>query len=74
MGCHAMLYRVRKSCRTLQSKVRIKVFPEQLALFVNMFVVSKNELFNSLLLNRPDYCLEIHARSYFSNKQYRYRP
>ena len=64
-------YRARKSRRTLQNKVRIKVFPEQLALFVNTFVVFKNELFNNLLRNRPDYCSEIHACSYFSIKQYR---
>ena len=31
-------YRARKSCRTLQNKVRLKVLPEQLTLFVNTFV------------------------------------
>ena len=34
-------YRARKSCRTLQNKVRIKVFPEQLTLFINKFVALK---------------------------------
>ena len=33
--------RARKSRRTLQNKVRIKVFPEQLTLFINMFVALK---------------------------------
>ena len=32
------VYRARKSRRTLQNKVRIKVFPEQLTLFINTFV------------------------------------
>ena len=35
------LYRARKSGRTLQNKVRIKVFPEQLNLFINTFDVLK---------------------------------
>ena len=60
--------------RALQNKIRIKVFAEQLTLFVNTFVVFKNELFNSLLLYRPDYCIEIQALSYFSYEQYRYKP
>ena len=34
-------YRARKSRRTLQNKVRIKVFPEQLTLFINTFVALK---------------------------------
>ena len=68
------LNRARKSRRTLQNKVRIKVFPEQFTLFLNTFMVFKNELFNSLLLYRPDYCSEIHVLSYFSNEQYCYKP
>ena len=67
-------YRERKSRRTLQNKVRIKVFPEQLTLFLNTFVVFKNELFKSLLLYCPDYCSVIRVLSYFSNEQYRYKP
>ena len=35
------LYRARKSRRTLQNKVRIKVFPEQLTLFINTCVALK---------------------------------
>ena len=31
-----------KSCRTLQNKVRINVLPEQLTLFVNVFMAFKN--------------------------------
>ena len=65
--------RAHKSRRALQNKVRLKVLPEQLNLFVNTFVVFKNELFNSFLLYRPDYCSDIHALSYFSNEQYRYK-
>ena len=34
-------HRARKSRRTLQNKVRIKVFPEQLTLFINTFVALK---------------------------------
>ena len=67
-------HRARKSRRTLQNKVRIKVFPEQFTLFLNTFMVFKNELFNSPLLYRPDYCSEIRVLSYFSNEQYRYKP
>ena len=74
MGADKTTNRARKSRRALQNKVRIKVFPEQLTLFINTFVVFKNELFNTLLLYRPDYCSEIHALSYFSNEQYRYKP
>ena len=33
--------RARKSRRTLQNKVRIKVFPEQLTLFINTLVALK---------------------------------
>ena len=33
--------RARKSRRTLQNKVRLKVLPEQLTLFVNTFVAFK---------------------------------
>ena len=33
--------RAPKSLRTLQNKVRIKVFPEQLTLFINTFVALK---------------------------------
>ena len=33
--------RARKSRRTLQNKVRLKVLPEQLTLFVNTFVALK---------------------------------
>ena len=37
-----MMYnRARKSCRTLQNKIRINVVPVQLARFVNMFVAFK---------------------------------
>ena len=36
-----MRNRARKYCRALQNKVRIKVFPEQLNLFVNTFEVFK---------------------------------
>ena len=35
------LDKARKSRRTLQNKVRIKVFPEQFNLFVNTFVIFK---------------------------------
>ena len=35
------LNRARKSRRTLQNKVRLKVLPEQLTLFVNTFVAFK---------------------------------
>ena len=35
------LYRARKSRRTLQNKIRLKVLPEQLALYVNTFVAFK---------------------------------
>ena len=66
--------RAHKSRRTLQNKVRIKVFPEELTLFVNTFVLFKNALFNSLLLYRPDYCSEIHALSNFSKEPYCYKP
>ena len=34
-------YRARKSRRTLQIKVKLKVLPEQLTLFVNTFVALK---------------------------------
>ena len=67
-------YMARKSRRTLQSKVRLKVLPEQLTLFVNTFVAFKNASFNSFLSYRPDYCSEIHAFSYCSNEKYRYKP
>ena len=33
--------RARKSRRTLQNKVKIRVFPEQLTLFINTFVSFK---------------------------------
>ena len=35
-------YRARKSRTTLQNKVRLKVLPEQLTLFVNTSVTFKN--------------------------------
>ena len=63
--------RARKSRTTLQNKVRLKVLPEQLTLFVNTSVTLKNVSFNSFLLYRPDYCSEIHTLSYFSNEKYR---
>ena len=63
--------RARKSHTTLQNKVRLKVLPEQLTLFVNTSVIFKNVSFNSFLLYRPDYCSEIHALSYSSNEKYR---
>ena len=63
--------RARKSRTTLQNKVRLKVLPEQLTLFVNTSVTFKNASFNSFLLYRPDYCSEIHALSYTSNERYR---
>ena len=66
--------RARKSRRTLQNQVRLKVLPEQLTLFVNRFVAFKNVSFDSFLLNRPDYCSEIHAFSYCSDDKYRYKP
>ena len=34
--------RARKSSRTLQNKVRINALPEQLTLFVNVFMAFKN--------------------------------
>ena len=67
-------YRARKSRRTLQNKVRLKVLPEQLTLFVNTFVAFKNVSFDSFLLYCPDYCSEIHAFSYCSDEKYRYKP
>ena len=69
----ALRHRARKSRRTLQNKVRIRVFPEQLTIFINTFVAFKNALFSSLLLYRPYYCSEIHALSYSSNEKYRYK-
>ena len=36
-----LVNRARKSRRTLQNKVRIKVFPEQFTLFLNTFMVFK---------------------------------
>ena len=41
--------RARKSRTTLQNKVRLKVLPEQLTLFVNTSVTFKNASFNSFL-------------------------
>ena len=64
-------HRARKSRTTLQNKVRLKVLPEQLTLFVNTSVTVKNASFNSFLLYRPDYCSEIHALSYTSKEKYR---
>ena len=62
----------RKSRTTLQNKVRLKVLPEQLTIFVNSSVAFKNASFNSFfLLYRPNYCSEIHALSYSSNEKYR---
>ena len=63
--------RARKSRTTLQNKVRLKVLPEQLTLFVNTSVAFKNASFNSFVLYRPDYCSEIHTLSYSSNEKYR---
>ena len=64
--------RARKSRTTLQNKVRLKVLPEQLTLFVNTSVTFKKSVsLNSFLLYRPDYCSEIHALSYSSNEKYR---
>ena len=63
--------RARKSRTTLQNKVRLKVLPEQLTLFVTRLWHSKIASFNSFLLYRPDYCSEIHALSYSSNEKYR---
>ena len=40
-GQYGQLYRARKSRTTLQNKVRLKVLPEQLTLFVNMSVAFK---------------------------------
>ena len=60
-----MYNRARKSRTTLQNKVRLKVLPEQLTIFV------KNASINSFLLHRPDYCSEIHALSFTSNEKYR---
>ena len=65
--------RVRKSRRTLQNKVRIKVFPEQLTLLKRLWHYN-NALFNSILLYRSYYCSEIHALSYSSDEKYRYKP
>ena len=65
------VYRARKSRTTLQNKVRLKVLPEQLTLFVNTSVTFKNASFNSFLLYRPDYCSDIHILSYTSNEKYR---
>ena len=42
MKCVVFGYRARKSRTTLQNKVRLKVLPEQLTLFVNMSVTFKN--------------------------------
>ena len=64
-------HRARKSRPTLQNKVRLKVHPEQLTLFVNTSVPFKNVSFNSFLLYRPDYSSEIHTLSYSSNEKYR---
>ena len=61
----------RASLATLQNKVRLKVLPEQFTLFVNTSVTLKNASFNSFLCYHPDYCSEIHALSYSSNKKYR---
>ena len=36
------IYRARKSRTTLQNKIRLKVLPEQLTLFVNTSVTFKN--------------------------------
>ena len=69
-----VLNRARKSRTTLQNKVRLKVLPEQLTLFVNTSVTFKNASFNSFLLYRPGYCSEIHVLSYTSNEKYRERP
>ena len=56
------LHQARKSRTTLQNKVRLKVLPEQLNLFVNTSVTFKKIVsLNSFLLYRPDYCSEIHA-------------
>ena len=63
--------RARKSRTTLQNKVRLKVLPEQLTLFVNTSVAFKNASCNSCLLYHPNYCSEIHALSYSSNEKYR---
>ena len=41
--------RARKSRTTLQNKVRLKVLPEQLTLFVNTYVTFKNASFNIFL-------------------------
>ena len=61
----------RKSHTTLQNKVKLKVLPEQLTLFVSTSVAFKNASFISFVLYRPDYCSEIHTLSYFSNEKYR---
>ena len=63
--------RALKARTTLQNKVRLKVLPEQLTLFVNTSVTLKNASFDSFLSYRPDYCSEIHALSYSSNGKYR---
>ena len=60
--------RARKSRTTLQNKVRLKVLPEQLTLFLTRLWHSKNASINMFLLYRPDYCSEIHALSYCSNE------
>ena len=39
--CGGSRHRARKSHRTLQNKVRLKVLPEQLTLFFNTFVAFK---------------------------------
>ena len=69
--CHKTLEnRARKFRTTLQNKVRLKVLPEQLTLFVNTPVTFKNASFNSFLLYRPDYCSEIYTLPYTSNEKY----
>ena len=59
--------RARKSRTTLQNKVRLKVLPEQLTLFVKTSVTFKNASFYSFLLYRLDYCSEIHTLPCTSN-------
>ena len=61
--------RVRKSRRTLQ-----KYFRNSKPYLLTRLWYSKYASFNSLLLYRPDFCSEIHALSYCSNEQYRYKP
>ena len=45
------MYRARKSRTTLQNKVRLKVLPEQLTLFVNMSVTLKKMYYSIVSYN-----------------------